>query len=65
MTTKPTLDDTLPLLFEQFGKTVDAELRGNDPNAQKDLPLNQHGEGESTGKKRGRRRTNGEGARAH
>jgi len=40
VTTASVLDDTLPLLFEQFGKAIECELRAEPPGAQQDLPLN-------------------------
>jgi hypothetical protein len=67
VTTAPTLDETLPLLFEQFGKQVECELRAEPPGAQQDLPLSKFGEGEQPeagDKPKRSRRRNGE-ARAH
>lgn len=46
VTTAPTLDDTLAELFEQFGTTIQCEIRAEVPTAQQDLPLNTHGVGE-------------------
>lgn len=66
VTTAPVLDETLPELIEQFGSSIECELRAEPPGAQQDLPLNKHGDGEqpATGKKRRGRRGNGE-TRAH
>ena len=67
VTTQPVLDESLPVLFEQFGNAAECELRAEPPGAQQDLPLNQHGEGEQAASKpkRGRKRANGHGATAH
>lgn len=72
VTTAPTLDDTLPELFEQFGNRIECELRAEPPGAQQDLPLNKHGAAEEVlsfpgrdgKKKRGRPRKNS-GAHPH
>lgn len=46
VTSAPALDETLAELFEQFGKPIKVEIRSYPPEAQKEMPLNQHGEGE-------------------
>lgn len=46
VTAEPALDATLAALIERLGGLVFVELRGLPPTAQRDLPLNQHGEGE-------------------
>lgn len=69
VTSAPALDETLAELFDQFGKKITCELRSYPPDAQKDLPLNQHGEGEQSEQPRkrgrGRPRKSGGEARAH
>lgn len=58
--TAPTLDETLAHLFEHFGNPIECEVTLLPPNAQHELPLNGHGDGESlehptsTRKSRGR-----------
>lgn len=49
--------DILAILFEKLGETCDIEMRFFPPNAQRDLPLNNFGEGEepATKPKRGRK----------
>lgn len=71
VTAAPTLDETLAALIEQFGNDIEVELRAEPPGAQQDLPLNQHGEGETVTefpgrntKRRGRPRKDSE-HRAH
>lgn len=45
--TAPTLDETLAHLFEHFGNPIECEMIVLPPGAQKELPLNTHGVGET------------------
>ncbi len=59
---EPPMDAKLVALLERIGKGIECEFRGEHPAAQKDLPLNQHGEGEQKAGGKGRkfgRRLNG------
>ena len=56
VTITPTLDDTLAELFEQFGTSIECEIRAEVPTAQQDLPLNTHGVGEQPATKRAGRK---------
>lgn len=49
---EPPMDAKLVALLERIGVGIECEFRGEHPAAQKDLPLNQHGEGEHKGKGR-------------
>lgn len=59
--TAPTLDERLAHLFEHFGNPIECELTLLPPNAQKELPLNTHGLGETdeSNKPKGRGRGKG------
>lgn len=46
VTAPPVLDETLSELIALFGKAALIEVRSYPPDAQKEIPLNQHGEGE-------------------
>lgn len=46
VTAPPVLNETLTELIAMFGRPVTVEVRSYPPDAQKEMPLNQHGEGE-------------------
>jgi hypothetical protein len=49
VTAVPVLDSSLAYLFEHLGTSIEVELRAHAPGAQQDLPLNNFGDGESSG----------------
>lgn len=65
VTALPVLDASLAELFEQFGKSIECEIRAQPPGAQQELPLNKHGASEQPEAPKRSRKRNGAHVGAH